>query len=648
MSEGLLSGGRKWRIGAVRVDAGACVVAAVGLVWVALAAFWAVPGVFGGDGLIYRAMIDAFARDGSLFVGNGYAEYPSPALTLELLVVSGDRLAPQYPGGWGILAAPAYLAGGLRGVILVNAVVSALTLPLIWLAARALFGDRRVAATAALIYALATFAVDYALAFWPHGITTFLVTAAFAATATGWRGTHHDGLWGLLAAGLAVGLAINIRVDAILAAAAIGAWTLGAARRPYLALAMLVLGLLPGLAAAAAVNHAKFASLSPFTYGKSGGESLSGYAELFPVLAVAGIAFLALGLRPVRAAAFRPAVQAAILAVVLAAVLLLPPLRELALRVARGFYVLVIDLQAHPVPGRGVFLQEDGTILMFGVTKKALLQSLPYAASVLLLLPRLIRRPGRAPLALCLLFALAFIAFFSLNTWHGGASNNMRYFLNIVPVMAMLSALALREILSVMGRRPAIAAIAEVALLAAVFAYVRWRGHTFGFAVENTLPTATVIAIAVLSAAFLVSRRGARAVAASALHGLVVVGLVTAFISVWFFDIQVSRNERRINAEMVTLADRLPADALVVTFIASYAGYRLNRPPAMTAMADHASRAFDADLVAHAFARRRPVYAQSRRLAEAMIAAGAASAAAPVFGIDESREFFRMAPPGAG
>ena len=63
------------------------------------------------------------------------------------MVVSGGRLAPQYPGGWGILAAPAYLAGGLRGVILVNAVASALTLPLIWLAASALFGDRRVAAS---------------------------------------------------------------------------------------------------------------------------------------------------------------------------------------------------------------------------------------------------------------------------------------------------------------------------------------------------------------------------------------------------------------------------------------------------------------------------------------------------------------------
>ncbi|MHA1528175.1 MAG: glycosyltransferase family 39 protein [Alphaproteobacteria bacterium] len=631
------------------MDTRACIAAAVGVFWVVLAAFWAIPGVFGGDGLIYRAMIDAFLRNGSLLVENGYDFYPSPALAPVNMVVSGGRLVPQYPGGWGILAAPAYLAGGVRGVILVNVVASALTLPLIWLAASALFGDRRVAATAALIYALATFAVDYALAFWPHGITTFLVTAAFAATARGWRGTHHEGLSGLLVAGLAIGLAINIRVDAILAAAAIGAWTMGTARRPYATLGVLVLGLLPGLAAAAAINHAKFGSLSPFSYGRSsGGVSLSSYAELLPVLAVAGIAFLALGLTRIRATAFRPGVQAAIFAAALAAILLLPSLRDLAERIAQGFYVLVIDLQAHPVPGRGVFQQEDGTILMFGTYKKALLQSLPYAVLMVVLAPRLIRGPDRAPLAFCVLFMLAFIAFFSVNTWHGGASNNMRYFLNIVPIMAMLSALALREISNAAGRWPAVAVVAEVALLAAVFAYVSWRGFSLGFAIENTLPIALVMAIALLSVVFLVSRRGVRAVAASALRGLAAVGLVTAFISVWFIDIQVAQNERRINTEMAGLANRLPADALVMTFITSYAGYRLNQPPAMTAKADYATRAFDAGLVAHAFANGRPVYAQSRRLAEAMVETGAAGAATPMFGIEESKEFFRMAPPGAG
>ena len=97
------------------------------------------------------------------------------------------------------------------------------------------------------------------------------------------------------------------------------------------------------------------------------------------------------------------------------------------------------------------FVMKDGLVF----------KQLPYAALVMVLLPRLIRGPDRAPLALCGLFMLCFVAFFSLNTWHGGAGNNMRYFLNIVPVVAILSALALREISSVAGRRPAIAVIAD-------------------------------------------------------------------------------------------------------------------------------------------------------------------------------------------
>ena len=58
------------------------------------------------------------------------------------------------------------------------------------------------------------------------------------------------------------------------------------------------------------------------------------------------------------------------------------------------------------------------------------------------------------------------------------------------------------------------------------------------------------------------------------------------------------------------------------------------------------SSAGDAALVARAFADGRPVYAQSRRLADAMIGNGAAGGAEPAFGIDDRNEFYRMAPPG--
>ncbi len=72
MSGELLSSGGKWGIGAAQWDARAFAAMAVGVFWVVLGAVWAVPGVFGGDELLYQAMADAFARNGSLFVENGY------------------------------------------------------------------------------------------------------------------------------------------------------------------------------------------------------------------------------------------------------------------------------------------------------------------------------------------------------------------------------------------------------------------------------------------------------------------------------------------------------------------------------------------------------------------------------------------------
>lgn len=621
-------------------------VALVGIAWIVLAAFWAAEGVLGVDSLIHLAMVDAFARDGSFVMENGFGAHRSPNLVLENVTVIGDRLVPQYPGGWAIAAAPAYLIGGIRGVILLNAVASALTLAMIYVAAEALFRDRRVAVSAALIHALGTFAIDYAFGVWPHAVATFLVTAGFAAAARGWRGSERDELRGFLVAGVVLGLAVNVRVDAIFAVAGIAAWMMAAARRPYAGLAMLVLGLAPGLVAATAINYAKFGLLSPITYGKSGGgASFSTYAPYLPAVAAVGLACLALGLRRVRSVARRPAVLVAVFVGMAALIVLVPALRAVSLRIAEGFYVLVVDFQAHAFPGRGLIMAEDGTILSYGLAKKALLQSLPYAAVVIVLLPRLIRGPDRAALGLCVLFALPFILFFSATTWHGAGFNNMRYFLHIVPPLAILSAVALRELVRTPDRRRAIALAAQFLFIGAVAAYAAWRGLSFGVFFQRVLPTVLTFAIAAAALLFLISRGRARGAAASSLEGLVLVGLVTAFISAWLFDVGVGQKERRISAETIELANRLPEDAVVMTRVTSRAGFRLNRPPAITANVDAGEGPFDAALLARVRADGRPVYAQGRELADAMVAAGAANEARAEFGVDERWEFYRLAPP---
>lgn len=637
------------RPSSVRWGAGEAALALVGLAWIALAAFWAAPGVFTVDGFTYLAMIDAFARDGSLFVENGMAAYDAEALSLYLMQDAGGRIAPQYPGGWGILAAPAYLAGGVRGVMLINAVASALTLPLIWAAARALFEDREIALHAALIYGVASFAVEYAVGFWPHGVTIFLVTAAVAAVATGWRGPPAAELRGALLAGLVLGLGLNIRVDAVIAAVPLAVWLLGAGRRPYAAAALLAAGLMPGLAAAAAINHAKFGVLSPLSYGSGDGAvSLAHYARLMPLAAAGGLAALALGIGRLRAALYRPAGLAGAGLAALGLALLLPDARQVLASILRGVWVLVVDFQAHPAPSRGLVELDDGSIRMFGLVKKSLLQSLPYATAALVLVPGLWRGPRRAALAFCFLFVGLGIVPFAYSTWHGGMASNMRYFLNLMPVLAILAAVALARLRGLAAEGPRPGLVAVVAAAGGAVLYAVWRGYPPDFLLQHTLPTAVILGLGLLAPGLWLAPGALRAACARAMLGLFTLGLGTAAAIGWGADLAMSQQIRARNAEMVELAGTLPADALVVAASPEAAGFRVNRPPALTAYIDYEAPGIPADLarlVARAFAEGRPVYVQERALVGRFVALGAAAAATPVLGLPDHLEFFRMAPP---
>jgi hypothetical protein len=493
-----------------------------------------------------------------------------------------------------------------------NAVASALTLPLIWLAARALFADYRLATQAGLIYGLATFAIDYAFGFWPHGVTTFLVTAAVAAVVTGWRGTPAAELRGALIAGLVLGFGVNIRVDALFAAAPICVWLLGVGRQPYLALGLLLIGLVPGLAIATAINMTKFGILSPLTYGMSGGKtSLGFYAQLAQLVAAGALIALALGLARVRAALFHPVGLTLAMISVFILLLAVPGLREILLKIARGVWVLVVDFQAHPASARGMDMMEDGTFLMFGVVKKALLQSLPYAAAITILAPRLWRGPDRAAVTFCVLFIGLGILPFAFGNWHGGASTNMRYFLNFVPVLAILTSVALREISALDQGRSAYAIIAVLAISTGSLAYGAWRGYPLYFTFQQTLSNTVVFGITILY-------------------------------------LRITQTKRALTAEMSELSHDLPDNALVVTYSPEFAGFRLNRPPALTAVNNIFSPEIDAALsalVEHAFAEGRPVFAQSRALAEQMAAKGLTEVLTPRYGLDEDREFYELAAP---
>lgn len=638
------------RLPALRWGPGEIAIAALGITWIALAAFWAAPGVFMIDGYIDLAMIDAFAHHASFFVQNGMETYGNAALVLPELRAAGEHLAPQYPGGWGILAAPAYIAGGLRGVMLMNAAAAALTLPLTWITAQALFEDRQLATRSALIYGICTFAVEYAVGFWPHAVDTFLVTAAATAVAKGWRSDAE--MRGALVAGLLLGLAINIRIDALIFSVPLVVWLLGVARRPHRAAALLLAGLVPGLIAATVINEMKFGIPSPLTYDSAGGAtSLGFYAGLAPLAVMGALGAFALGRPAVRVALYRPSGLATATLTLLALGLLLPDVRNALLRLAQGFWLLVVDFQSYRPGARGATVLPDGTLRMFGgLTQKSLLESLPYAAALLVLIPGLWRGRSRAALGFCFTFVGLGIVPFAYGSWQGGMASNMRYFLNFLPALAILAAAALDHLRGLAGGSPVPALGALLVTVGGAVLYALWHGYPIDFLLQHTLPTALMIGLAGSTLLLWLTREAAQKAVAKAMLGLFLLGLGNGAIVGWAMDLNMSQQIRARNVKIFSRADELPRNALVVTMAPVMTGFTINRPPALTAYVDVRNQKISADLarlVRQCLAEKRPVYVEGPRLAAEMVARGLATGATPIWGVGGNLDLYRVAPPAA-
>ena len=631
----------------------------IGIAWIISAMVTAQPAPYTIDGFVYYAMIDAFARDGSLLIENGFETYRSAALAPALVNVVDGQLVSQYPGGWGMLAAPAYLLGGVRGIIVINACASAATIYFVWRAALAFFDDKSLAGRAALIFAVSTFAVEYAFGVWPHAVTMLCVTAAVAAMAAALR--RGDAGRGALIAGLLIGLGINLRVDALFATAPLAAWLLLYVDRPYRALGLLTLGLVPGTLASTVINWIKFGIPVPVTYGGSGGSvALSYYVDLLPLAVMGGLAVLSLGLPRVRAVISRPTAIAVVAAVFALAMVAVPLLGNTLLRTLSGAWTLVVDMQAIDPSRYGASLQEDGTIRIFGVYKKALLQSMPYLVGTLVLLPALLRGPDRAALGFCFLVVTITAVPFAYGEWHGGKTNNMRYFLNFVPVLAILAAVALREaeraaeavratsedaVLGGLRMRYLIIGLLLIAGVIVPYAL----GRPADFVTQVSVPSVLVLGTLIATLLVLARRPSISARAGLALRQLMIYGMAIAFVSAWAVDTLQSQLDRQRNLTMASLMEDVPEDALTVLHALEAGAMRLNRPPALTAQADY--RSYDVSpeleaLVATALTEGRPVIIQGEILARQFVEREIAAEATPRYGLEETFfEHYDLTPP---
>jgi 4-amino-4-deoxy-L-arabinose transferase-like glycosyltransferase len=388
------------------------------------------------DEVIYNAAAVSFADRGALIVENGWDRFGADALRINFLVPGPHGLASQYPPGAAVLGAPLQRLFGLQGLILLNALAAMATLFVTRAVARSAFGREDVALSAVLLLVLASFWVEYAFGIWPHSLGTLMVLIAFWA---GLRGLAADPAaalrWAVLAGSVA-GAGLLIRADTVLIVPALAAAAILFAPRPWSMIGAGLAGLAPFVALASWVNHYKFDRWNPLTYGldKPGGSSFRGMCRS----SCWSRAFFCALPWHAACAGNRAAARGSCWPV------LPPPLPCWCRRsgrfsspMARAFSVLSSTPSRFRISNR-----PNGTAscISGNCRRRRWVRTCPGIGCLLgaVFLPLTARE--RRVLILCALAAFVWTLPFILRSWHGNYGANMRYFLPLLPLLAVVGA----------------------------------------------------------------------------------------------------------------------------------------------------------------------------------------------------------------
>ena len=535
------------------------------------------PGYLSVDEGTYHMMAKNLADGSGFEIWNGYREFPSRELISGALVIAKGRLVAKPPDLFTVAALPFYMLFKYRGLFFLNAVAFLGILAITYHVARRSFGDSRLATNACLILALSTYLWDYSQAAWPHATSTLFIMAAFYAMMRAFYSENHSrgSIRWALAAGLLGGLALGVRLDAAFALPALLIPMLFTRPPRWSAAFATGLGLLPGLITLSLLNHDKFGTFSPFSYGRTGMSPTSG---LLPYLTPAIIGFLFVLTVWVfsRSSAIGKRILLTVIIIGSAAGLInLPEVYGLLERLATGAAQLVIDLRFRSLhlgePGLGR-TATGGLVYIHGL-KKSLLQSCPYLVALVIPLAQVLRR-GRDAKAIKLLLVLpaCFIGVYSYFAWHGGQCLNLRYFVPVLPFAAMLAAYAWRELAYKLNRSWLLTGF--LALIAAVSVHIAGLDRVNPEAGINeffilSLPLYLAGGLAVLSVIVLLDGRwrfkfrwikGPRTCAAI----VCLAAMVWAGSVVFFYDYPLERAEREDNYDVAARVGRVISDDSII------------------------------------------------------------------------------------
>jgi len=474
------------------------------LVW----PFFASTGFFIIDEVVYVLSVHAFHAGQGLFLSNGYLNHPSEDATmLGLLLPTENGLAPQYPAGLAILGSVFFEYLGAKGLLLINALAAVGTLFLTHMLAFRLFQNLAVANLSVALWAIFSFMPEYAVGFWPHMVSIFSVLLAFYLFL---RAIDEDRPFlSACASGLILGAGLLFRLDGILLLGTIALVTVLYGKKPVLIFAGGLVGLVPVFLLMGWINSIKFGTFNPISYGQSGGGiDPTKYITFAVVAGLATLTIWAVRLRgDVPAVVKRaPKMTALVLGLLLvAAVLLVPQLERLVRLLWRGFYVLVVDARWIADDRKGIWYGADNTMFLWGMTKKALGQSLPWLG-VMVALFILPWAKHRRSVVIVLLFVVLWSLPFLLRAWHGGLGSNMRYFLPMIPFLSALCAWLILEILARLQNPARPLLIGAGIALASTQVWVMFReSGTAG--VQQVLSTYILMAVVILTGAGLLVER---------------------------------------------------------------------------------------------------------------------------------------------
>jgi 4-amino-4-deoxy-L-arabinose transferase-like glycosyltransferase len=416
---------------------GIIILSAISAALVLLAAI-ASDGIYNIDELGYILSAEALRDTGGFVVANGREEFASLDLKIELHVDGPQGMVSQYPVGTAWAAQPLMGVFGLHSLIVLNLLAGIGTLLTSYALAMRLFASRRVAILSVLLLTLCSFWAEYVVGHWPHSVSIFLVTLACLMFQIALERNHrawHPAVW----SGAVVGLGMFFRLEGILLLPGIAALTILYAKRPVQVLLGGMIGMAPLLGLMSLTNNARFGTLSPVSYGGGGGGTdLTNY--IIPGLVIlAGLAGL-VGLRLLSGSRRVPLVLLLGAGAFVAAAVMIAPLQSAVLRVITGIHAILIDATIlQDDRAGGLERMADGTVLFWGLPKKALAQSLPWLGCLAALAGLARAEQQRSSLFVLMIFAGWSVPFI-IGSWHGGFGANMRYFLPMVPLLCALAA----------------------------------------------------------------------------------------------------------------------------------------------------------------------------------------------------------------